>query len=213
MTEALWPQAHPVPAGAKVSTAGTLDRATQEKILDATDRLVQHVGITKTSMADVARAAGVARGTLYRYFESRETLFDALTQRTTDRFFAEAAEAMDLCPDLSEQLGEFSKMMIRSIHPDADDSSGKRAAMIRMLANQSGHALRRTARFLRPYIETAHERGEVRENLDIADAGEWLARILLSFTIFQASISFEAGDPQSVSLFVQRYAISGLSGS
>jgi hypothetical protein len=32
----------------------------------------------------------------------------------------------------------------------------------------------------------------------------------LSFTIFQASSSYEAGDPDSVSSFVKRYAINGL---
>jgi AcrR family transcriptional regulator len=213
MTEAFWPPAHPVRTGARAFTAGTLDRATQERILDATDHLVRQVGIDKTSMADVARAAGVARGTLYRYFESREKLFNALSQRTADHFFTAAAEAMDARPMLSEQLGEFSKMMIRSIHPEADEPAGNQAAMIRMLATQSTQALRRTAKFLRPYIDAARARGEVREDLDLADASEWLARVLLSFTIFQASVSYEADDPLSVSLFVQRYAISGLSGN
>src|SRR5437868_2805572 len=98
-------------------TGGSLDPATAERLLDATDRLVQRIGIGKTSMADVARAAGVARGTLYRYFESREVLFDALTRRATDRFFAGAAAAMDGQPSLSEQLGEFSQLMVRAIHP------------------------------------------------------------------------------------------------
>ena len=191
--------------------------ATQERLLDATDRLVRQLGIKKTSMADVARSAGVARGTLYRYFESREVLLDALAHRAADRFFAAVAAAMDRRGTLSGQLGEFSEMMTRAIHPAAgevggpgSESGGNRAAMIRMLATESGQALRRTARLLRPYIEAARERGEVRQDLDLADASEWLARILLSFTIFQAAISYEADDPRSVSEFVRRYAIDGL---
>jgi hypothetical protein len=102
-------------------------------------------------------------------------------------------------------------MMIRSIHPEARPSSNQ-AAMIRMLSTQSVQALRRTSRFLAPYIEAARERGEVRASLDVGDASEWLARILLSFTIFQASVAYEADDPRSVSQFVQRYAITGLAG-
>jgi AcrR family transcriptional regulator len=212
MTEAFWPPAGTARTAVKPSTAGTLDTAPQERILDAADRLVRQIGIDKTSMADVARTAGVARGTLYRYFESRDTLFNALSLRTTDLFFTAAAEAMNACSSLSEQLGEFSQMMIRSIHPELEDPAGNQAAMIRMLATQSTQALHRTAKFLRPYLEAAHSRGEVREDLDIADASEWLSRILLSFTIFQASLAYEADDPLSVSLFVQRYAIRGLSG-
>jgi AcrR family transcriptional regulator len=202
--------------------------ATQERLLDATDRLVRQLGIKKTSMADVARDAGVARATLYRYFESREVLLNALTHRAADRFFTAVAAAMDTRATLSGQLGEFSEMMTRAIHPapgalvaggsgsvglgaaGGPGSVENRAAMFRMLVGESGQALRRTARLLRPYIEAARERGEVRQDLDLTDASEWLARILLSFTIFQAAIAYEADDPRSVSEFVRRYAITGL---
>lgn len=211
MTEEFWLRALPADPRSPVAAP---DRETRDRILEATDRLVRQFGIAKTSMTDVAQAAGVARGTLYRYFDSREALFDALSQRTTDQFFAEATAAMDRCATLSDQLGEFSEMMIRSIHPAAAaEGAGNQAAMVRMLAAQSVQALRRTARFLRPYIEAARGRGEVRAGLDINDASEWLARILLSFTIFQASVSYQADDPASVRQFVQRYAINGLAGS
>ena len=212
MTESPWPPADLVDLGPRASGAGTLDKATRERLLDATDQLVQQFGMSKTSMADVARGAGVARGTLYRYFESREVLFNAMAQRTTERFFDEVSAAMDRRPTLAEQLGAFCEMMIRAIHPANGGLSGNPAALIRRLATQSAQALRRTARFLQPYIESARARGEVREDLDVADASEWLARILLSFTIFQASISYNAEDALSVSNFVQRYAITGLAG-
>jgi hypothetical protein len=101
-------------------------------------------------------------------------------------------------------------MMSSSIHPDSGRDLGNQAAMVRMLATQSVQALRRTSAFLAPYIEAARERGEVRANLDVGDASEWLARVLLSFTIFHASVAYEADDPRSVSQFVQRYAIGGL---
>ena len=213
MTDGLngfWPPTDPVRLNAKGPASGTLDRATEEKILEATDRLVRQIGIGRISMAEVARSAKVARGTLYRYFESREVLLDALSQRAANQFFADVAEAMDGLPLLSEELGEFSLRIIQSIHPESEEPSGNKIALVRMLATQSVQAHRRTARFLQPYIAAARERGEVRADLDLDDAGEWLARILLSFTIFQASISHEAGDPLAVGLFVRRYAISGL---
>jgi AcrR family transcriptional regulator len=194
-------------------TTASLDGATADRLLDATERLVRQIGINKTSMADVARVAGVARGTLYRHFDSRETLLAALSQRTTDRFFADVARAMDARATLSEQVGEFSELMIRALHPPAEGVLGNQAAMVRMLATEGAQALRRTSKLLRPYLEDARERREVRADLDVNDASEWLARMLLSFTVFQASIAYEADDPQSVSSFVRRYAISGLTGS
>ena len=187
-----------------------LDPATEERLLDASERLHRRIGVAKTSMADVARAAGVSRATLYRYFDSREALLTALSQRATDRFFAASAEAMDALPGLSAQLRTFTETMVRTIHPTDDGPLSDQDSMVRMLTTQSAQALRRTARFLRPYLERARDAGEIRADLDVPDASEWLARMVLSFTIFQASIAYPAEDPVSVGRFVQRYAIDGL---
>ena len=43
---------------------------------------VSRQGVRNVSMSDVCRIAGVARGTLYRYFPSKEILLESLGQRT-----------------------------------------------------------------------------------------------------------------------------------
>ncbi|MBH0778437.1 TetR/AcrR family transcriptional regulator [Nocardia bovistercoris] len=189
----------------------TTETEVRRRLLDATEEVVRKVTLAKLSMADVARAAGVARGTLYRYFESREVLLDAALTRTADRFFTEVALAMDRRSTLSEQLGEFSRMQIRSIHPEVEHGASRDALFYQLQRGEGTQALRRTAKFLIPYLEAARVRGEIRDTIDVLDAGEWLARILLSFSVFHASMSYEATDPESVSSFVQRYAIDGLS--
>lgn len=54
-----------------------------ERLIDAATRVFLDVGYRRAQMDDVARAAGVAKGTLYLYFESKEALFDA-TLRSAD---------------------------------------------------------------------------------------------------------------------------------
>lgn len=49
-------------------------------ILEAAARVIAERGGDQASMADVAAEAGVARGTLYRYFPSRGALLDELAQ-------------------------------------------------------------------------------------------------------------------------------------
>ncbi|WP_072803804.1 TetR/AcrR family transcriptional regulator [Rhodococcoides yunnanense] len=188
----------------------SLDSATETKLLEAGAAVLKQFGAERLNMSDVARRAGVARGTLYRYFDTRETLLGALNRQVSNVFFAEVSRAMDTKSSLSEQLGTFSEMLISSIHPEAGGVVTDPSALAHMLAYQSVHALQRTAEELRPYIEAARARGEARADLDVADASEWLARILLSFTIFQASIAHEGDDPAAVRDFVQRYAIRGL---
>src|SRR5258708_20585341 len=55
----------------RVSTGGDKRRA----ILSAAQGLFLRYGVKRTSLDDVARDAGVAKGTLYLYFDSKDTLF------------------------------------------------------------------------------------------------------------------------------------------
>ena len=52
------------------------------EILDATRRVIGEVGFADASMERIALEAGVAKGTLYRYFESKESLLARALEHT-----------------------------------------------------------------------------------------------------------------------------------
>ncbi len=52
------------------------------RILDAAGRAFVELGVSKAGMGEVARIAGCSRGTLYRYFKTREELQLAFVNRT-----------------------------------------------------------------------------------------------------------------------------------
>lgn len=64
-------------------------------ILDATERLFRSHGDRLASMAEVADAAGLAKGTVYLYFDSKEAMFVAAHERRMDAFFGELIAALD----------------------------------------------------------------------------------------------------------------------
>ncbi|HEX2570707.1 MAG TPA: TetR/AcrR family transcriptional regulator [Polyangia bacterium] len=51
-----------------------LGEDTRDRILDALDDLLAHYGYKKTAIEDVARAAGIGKGTVYLFFPSKEEL-------------------------------------------------------------------------------------------------------------------------------------------
>jgi AcrR family transcriptional regulator len=57
---------------------------TRIAILDAVDRLLARYGYQKMTVDDVAREAGIAKGTLYAYFKSKEEVALATIDRTID---------------------------------------------------------------------------------------------------------------------------------
>jgi len=56
-------------------------------ILDAAERVLLRSPALIANMADVAREAGLAKGTVYLYFNSKEELLLALHERNIDGFF------------------------------------------------------------------------------------------------------------------------------
>ena len=54
------------------------DPAKVRQILDGARKVFLNLGFDGASMGDIARAAGVSKGTLYVYFENKAELFSAL---------------------------------------------------------------------------------------------------------------------------------------
>jgi AcrR family transcriptional regulator len=76
------PMSGPAPAERERADA----RRNRERILCATARLIDRVGIDCMSMDDVAAEAGVGKGTLYRRFGDRSSLLRALISEPEQAF-------------------------------------------------------------------------------------------------------------------------------
>ena len=62
-------------------------------ILDAALRVFGQYGYRRTTMDDIAREAGIAKGTIYLSFASKEEVFQALSRRLAQRMLAGAETA------------------------------------------------------------------------------------------------------------------------
>jgi AcrR family transcriptional regulator len=55
------------------------DSAKRRQIMDGARKVFLAEGFDAASMGEIARKAGVSKGTLYVYFDSKERLFEATT--------------------------------------------------------------------------------------------------------------------------------------
>ena len=69
--------------------------AREEAILDAVNRLLSEKGFNLMTMDDVAEAVGVAKGSLYKHFSSKEKLAAAVMTR----LLTQTVEVLDQMPD------------------------------------------------------------------------------------------------------------------
>lgn len=62
----------------------------KNEILDVAERLFGTKGFDSTSTGDILAETGIARGTLYYHFKSKEEILDAMISRMTNRLIEEA---------------------------------------------------------------------------------------------------------------------------
>jgi AcrR family transcriptional regulator len=199
-----------MPRGRTVSPES--EAAKRQHILDAAVRCCIELGMDRTSVMDVARAADVSRGTVYRYFPDREALIGAVVETGSQQYFADAATAMGSRSTLAEQVGAFAATAADTAvaHRSRDRVRDGDVALMRLIVADADATLGRTMRFLEPYVRAAVDRGEIPAATDVDDACEWLARVIISISSVPSSSHFDIADAGSVAAFVERYAVAGL---
>jgi AcrR family transcriptional regulator len=74
------------------------------RVLDAALTCIGRVGLAKTTLDDVAREAGCARATVYRYFPGKQQLMRALVEREVAAFRQELLDAAHGAESLGEAV-------------------------------------------------------------------------------------------------------------
>ncbi|OBH96557.1 TetR/AcrR family transcriptional regulator, partial [Mycobacterium sp. E2733] len=176
----------------------------RDQILDAANECFTQLGIQRTSVQDVARMAKVSRGTIYRYFVDRDVLIEAAIEHGAQRFYREVAAAMAKKATLAEQVGAMAETHARILldHRTRNRLMADDAELMRHMISDGDTAVRRTTKFLEPYVRDARDRGEVGAGVDVTAASEWLARIIWSFSTVNEAQTFDMSKPDTVRRYV-----------
>jgi AcrR family transcriptional regulator len=140
------------------------------EILDAALRVFGQYGFRRTSMDDVAREADIGKGTIYLSFTSKEEVFQALSERLSQRMLAGAEAASRQPGTTADKLaamhaawfGTYADTIRRSPHA-ADLLDAKH----RLSADLVTDAASRYKRLVRDVLTDAAVAGE----LDLEPAG------------------------------------------
>ena len=81
--------------------------AKRDQILDGAKKVFALSGFDGASMNDITRAAGVSKGTIYVYFQSKEELFAALIQREREHVMNHVQSILQEDKPLEEVLFNF----------------------------------------------------------------------------------------------------------
>lgn len=88
----------------------------RSRILDAAQNLFLRYGVKRTALDDVVREAGIAKGTLYLYFDSKDALFAAIAERLCAEMLSNAEEAIASSASITSRIVGCLDAYIGSMH-------------------------------------------------------------------------------------------------
>jgi TetR/AcrR family fatty acid metabolism transcriptional regulator len=92
----------------------------REAILRAATKVFARSGYFNAKVADVAREAGVADGTVYLYFKSKEEILRSIFDRGVSNVLAEARARIADVADPRERLREIARLHLERLGADRD---------------------------------------------------------------------------------------------
>ncbi|WP_236977173.1 MULTISPECIES: TetR/AcrR family transcriptional regulator [Mycobacterium] len=152
----------------------------RQQILAAAENVIARYGVSKTTMDDIGKQAGVSRPTVYRYFGDRDNLLCALIERRTRMLFDRARDYIFGFESFDRQLVEGLLYLV---------DHGRKDPIVRILVgpeslgvttpivNGSALVVELTAEMWEPVLQRAIQRGEIRSDLDVLAVGQWLALV------------------------------------
>jgi TetR/AcrR family fatty acid metabolism transcriptional regulator len=92
----------------------------RERILDAAVRVFARKGFHATRVSEVAKAAGVADGTIYLYFESKEHLLVSLFEHRVERLLQYMENELPRAPTASHRLQRIIELQLGLLEGERD---------------------------------------------------------------------------------------------
>lgn len=135
----------------------------REEILLAARSLFRKYGLDKTTMSDIAKAAGKVKGGLYYYFPTKEDLFYAVGKLEMQEVFSFVSKSLALKLTAAEKLSTFFMLRCNKIRDTLDmypvllQESGKHLSLFRRLGEES---ISREVDIIKELLETGVENGE-----------------------------------------------------
>jgi AcrR family transcriptional regulator len=92
-----------------VSTRGPAEHSVRDQIVKAARECFAHYGYAKTTVSDLAREIGFSKAYIYRFFESKQAIGEAICGDCVGGLFDQAREAVDQGQDATDKLRRFAR--------------------------------------------------------------------------------------------------------
>jgi len=157
------------------------------RILQAARECFSRYGVHRTSMTDVAKAAGVSRQTLYNTITGRQELIEAVVVLRIEEMSDELRAVLDGQPTFVDAIVETSLASVELARKDPELTNLVETAttirLFEIIAGPFPAIHEAVARLFRPLFEKARTAGELRSDVSDDELVDWIRTVYLSLIL------------------------------
>lgn len=162
------------------------DEMRQRMLASASD-IICEKGVSALRLDAMAKHAGIARSTVYRYFDSKEQLVYEVMTSELHQFATDMAAEVSGIKDPVEQLllGIYGSICAYRTNPRLQRLIGtehqNNVALVTLVLREFPPVM---VPYIQPYFDAPDGRGNFRQDLDIEQVVRWLLNVVLSMAVF-----------------------------
>jgi TetR/AcrR family transcriptional regulator, repressor for uid operon len=196
-------------ARAMLHTAGAVDEEISARVLDAARDVFCRAGIQRSTMEDVARAAGVARITVYRRFATKDVLVEQVVIREFRRYFDQFLVDVKQARTAADRvvIGFVSSLRAIRGNPLIGGLMATEPGVLEpSIVGDNGRALAVVREFLTGQLRREQEAGHVSADLNVELAAEMMVRISTSFLVTPSQI-LDLDDDEQMGAIARQFLV------
>ncbi len=140
-----------------------------QEVLEAARRIFARLGYAAANVEEIAKEAGMAKGTIYLYFKSKEEVFAAVLGRDLESLTNKTIEGMSTVKTFEDRLTVFLNLRLAFLQQNQDYLStylpkgGSRCSPSTLISEAIDKPFWRGFDFMRQCLEQAIAEGEIRK--------------------------------------------------
>jgi len=139
------------------------------RILDAAIRVFARKGFYNSTIADVAKVAEVAEGTIYLYFKNKDDLLISIFEHSMDLFIQEVSRELQGVQDPKDKLKKFLSLHLQLVQKNPELAQVLQIELrqsSKFMKEYEGGKFSEYLNLVRAILEEGQEKGVFRKDLE-----------------------------------------------
>ncbi|MDI5933347.1 TetR/AcrR family transcriptional regulator [Halomonas kalidii] len=99
-------------ASSAPQSRGPADHSVREQIVEAAEEHFSHYGYEKTTVSDLAKSIGFSKAYIYKFFDSKQAIGEAICAKTLSAIIVAVEEAVADAPTSTEKFRRMFKSLV-----------------------------------------------------------------------------------------------------